>query len=580
MRNSQRRGKEILLIFKTHLDIGFTDYAENIVKNYLNVFIPNAIKVGNELKDTDTPFIWTVGSWMVWEALKHDHDGKVEKAIRDGIISWHGLPFTTHTELMNRDLFAYGLSLSRQLDERFGQATIAAKMTDVPGHTIGMVPLMADHGIEFLHLGVNPATPVPSVPPVFRWKNGDKSIVVMYQGDYGELEEFDNFILCFAHTHDNMGPQSAQEIIQIYEELRVKYPACPIKAATLNDVAERIRGVDGLPVIEKEIGDTWIHGAGTDPKKVSMYRELLRHIENHGIGHSDLSDNLLLVPEHTWGRDIKKCFKFEADEHYFPEDFKLVNFGARETAEQSWREQRDYVKKAAEELGVNLDIEPEEPDVSGMQEIGGEIPLIEISWQLFDCQDYERYKKLYMRTDVVWAIWDFTKVGLPEYTGGIFTAKTTSAYTDGNTRFYRMEFDKEAVQRYGLPVFWVEEEGESINVKWFGKKNSRLPQAFWLKIKNQTEDWELNKLGQWIKAEDVIGSPLISAVDKGVRNGNVEIESLDAVLVAPYGRRLLDFDLAPKTQNMYFNLYNNIWNTNFPMWYNDDSQFRFKIKKR
>ena len=27
----------------------------------------------------------------------------------------------------------------------------------------------------------------------------------------------------------------------------------------------------------------------------------------------------------------------------------------------------------------------------------------------------------------------------------------------------------------------------------------------------------------------------------------------------------------------YFNLYNNVWNTNFPMWYEDDALFRFSI---
>jgi hypothetical protein len=32
--------------------------------------------------------------------------------------------------------------------------------------------------------------------------------------------------------------------------------------------------------------------------------------------------------------------------------------------------------------------------------------------------------------------------------------------------------------------------------------------------------------------------------------------------------------------DMYFNLYNNIWNTNFPMWFSDDAKFRFVIRKR
>jgi len=118
--------KDVLMIFKTHLDIGFTDYAKNVVKRYLEEYIPNAIKVGNALKGTDTPFIWTVGSWLVWEALKHDTDGSVAQAIRDGILSWHAMPITTHTEVMNTELFEYGLDLATKLDEQFGKKTISA----------------------------------------------------------------------------------------------------------------------------------------------------------------------------------------------------------------------------------------------------------------------------------------------------------------------------------------------------------------------------------------------------------------------------------------------------------------------
>ena len=128
-------GKEVLVLFKTHLDIGYTDYAERVVNEYIGKYIPNAIDLGYQLRDSDTPFIWTVGSWLIYEGLKHDADGKLERAIRDGVIAWHALPFTTHTELMDERLFEYGLSLSDALDQRFGKCTIGAKMTDVPGHT-------------------------------------------------------------------------------------------------------------------------------------------------------------------------------------------------------------------------------------------------------------------------------------------------------------------------------------------------------------------------------------------------------------------------------------------------------------
>ena len=29
---------------------------------------------------------------------------------------------------------------------------------------------------------------------------------------------------------------------------------------------------------------------------------------------------------------------------------------------------------------------------------------------------------------------------------------------------------------------------------------------------------------------------------------------------------------------IYFNLYNNVWNTNFPMWYDECARFRFTLR--
>ena len=569
--------KEVLVIFKTHLDIGFTDYAENVYKRYLTEYIPNAIKVGYELKDTDTPFVWTVGSWLIWQALKNDSDGRVEQAVKDGILRWHALPFTTHTELMNSTLFEYGVSLSKKLDERFGVKTIGAKMTDVPGHTIGMIPILKKHGVSFLHIGVNPATPLPHVPPIFKWKYGDDEITVMYQGDYGENFEFDDFVVCFAHTGDNLGPQSSEQIVKVYDNLRAKYPDCTVRVGTIDDLAEKILATKNLPVVEKEIGDTWIHGAGTDPQKVSRYRKLLRYIEAGNKIFEDLSDSLLCVPEHTWGMDVKNYFPY--DKFYSHTDI-LSMTAERGKIEKSWLEQRAYVEAAEKLLGVSSDYPVEKPDFFDYTET--EIPIdieYEISWQLFDNSDYERYKNDYMRCHVRWAMWDFTKMGLDDYVGGIYSAKITRAFCKGSERLYVLNFDNNVKEKYGLPEFCLKICGEDVELKWFGKQPSRFPQAFWLKIKGMDEDWLLNKLGAWISPREIVGSPLICGIDKGVKNSAATVLSLDCALVAPYGRRLLQYNCQNLKQDMYFNLYNNIWNTNFPMWYSDDAIFRFKIQK-
>ena len=303
--------KEVLIIFKTHLDIGYTDYAGNIVSRYLEEYIPNAIQVGYELKDTDTPFKWTVGSWLVRLALKTDTTGTVAQAIRDGILCWHALPFATYTESMNAKLFEFGLNISGELDRKFNKKTIGAKMSDVPGHTISMVPLMRKHGIRFLHLGINVASPLPDVPPIFKWRFQDDEITVMYQSGHGEVFELADCIIYFAHTSDNVGPQTAQQIIDIYASVKEAYPDCTVRAGTIDDIAEQIAKLEDLPVIDREIGDTWIHGIGSDPQKLSRYRKLLRQINQMDALPPDLAESLLCIPEHTWGMDSKRFFPYD-----------------------------------------------------------------------------------------------------------------------------------------------------------------------------------------------------------------------------------------------------------------------------
>lgn len=573
--------KHILVIFKTHLDIGFTDTSENIKNKYIHEYLPNAIKIGYELRNTNRKFVWTTGSWLIYEALKEDK-GSLASAIEDGIISWHALPFTTHTEIMSTELFTYGLSLSKELDQKFGKKTIAGKMTDVPGHTIGIVPILETHGVEMLHIGVNPATPVPAVPEIFKWKCEDKSIIVIYQGDYGQRLQIEDTLVVFAHTGDNIGPQSAQEVINIYNELEKEYPGCDIQAGTLNDLAQKVKQLQNLPIIENEIGDTWIHGIQTDPKKISLFLDAQRKISKQAYCGIDLTDSLLMVPEHTWGKDIKKYYS--RTDNYLPEKFaQTADDPHKIDIEASWIEQRHFVEDAFEVLRIEPDYPCNPFNLSSFSPCADFRLKSTISWQLFDNNDYNRYKENYMRLteeNSWWALWDFTKYGLPDYKGVTIEATPVECYKSTDSYIARLSFDPAFSEYYGLPELWVRESENQITIKWFGKKESRLPQAFWMKINDLKECWEIHKMDKWISPDNIIGSPLISGTDLGVRNHDVEIRTIDSALVAPFGRHLLEYGIKPAQQDMYFCLYNNIWNTNFPMWYADDAVFRFQIRKR
>lgn len=317
----EKQVKKVIVVFKTHLDIGFTASAAEVLKNYHARFIPAAIDLAERVNaDGKKRFVWTVGSYLIKHYFDHANEAecaRLARAIERGDVAWHGLAYTTHTELMDGALMRYGLSISQALDARFHRETIAAKMTDVPGHTVALVPYLAKTGIEYLHIGVNNSSRMPEVPKFFRWKYGEDEIVVHYEDGYGKETVLPNGVaLAFCHAQDNAGPPAPEFLEEAYRELVQRYPNADIGAGTLDDFAREVRSVrDSFPVVTQEIGDTWIHGVATDPLKVSQYLRLLKlgeawvkygALDPNSPAYGDIMEQLLLVAEHTWGMDTKK----------------------------------------------------------------------------------------------------------------------------------------------------------------------------------------------------------------------------------------------------------------------------------
>ena len=44
--------EKVYVVFKTHLDVGFTNLSSVVTKSYVNDFIPKAIEVGDRLRAT------------------------------------------------------------------------------------------------------------------------------------------------------------------------------------------------------------------------------------------------------------------------------------------------------------------------------------------------------------------------------------------------------------------------------------------------------------------------------------------------------------------------------------------------
>lgn len=665
--------QRVHIIYKTHLDIGFTDLARTVEDKYLHEFIPAVIALAQAVnRPGQKNFIWTCGAWLITRYLQMADDSArraLTEAIGRGDIAWHGLPFTSHSELLTPGALQFGLNYALDLDLRFQRRTIAAKMTDVPGYTQAIIPWLADAGITYLHLGVNEASTAPDVPPLFRWRLGEAEIIVNYSpGGYGNeywcapLDE----LLVFCHAADNCAPPDAALVHATIATYQGRYPDAEVSASTLDQFAARVAGIRHLlPVIDGEIGDTWNHGLATDPGKVSRYLRLMRLLAKEvSAGRLSAASEtyrqamaqLIMVPEHTWGMDLK--LHLGDYNHYLPAEFDVARqadcvengvpekyrfideFAARlphrpapgyQSLAASWQEQRDYVDNAlaclppvvAKKFAPLAPITPEGIIVSRRSRtfgdyrvyiaddgslstlsVGGKVlsaaPLGRLIYRQVSDADYQRFAEHYLQnlaTTRDWAIADFTKPGL-ELTAvpvpsQCATLQLHEVRIDETPDDYQLFIEARFVQNepgmvLRLPKkvrhcwrFSKHRAAIRYQVSIIGKQANRLPEEIWLQFglidKSRSQ---CRKIGQTIDWQQVVpnGNRNLHGVES-VFTPDWQFQPLDAPLVALHEPRILWFgEPHDEPEGIFAHLYNNIWGTNFPMWYGEDIHAEYLLE--
>ncbi len=467
--------KRVLVMFKCHLDVGFTDTQANVVRRYFEQHFPRAIETAETVRgEGKERYIWTTGSWLVYQYLEKAAKAqreRMERAIAAGDIAWHAIPFTWQSELLEPSLIAGGLGFSRSLDRRFQRTTTGAKMTDVPGHTRAIVGPLSAHGVKFLDIGVNSASTPPDVPPLFVWKDAaGNSLTVMYHlHSYGGVVKIPGSDLAVdvEMRGDNRGPHTLEEIRKIYSGLRQRFPQAEVRAANLTDIANAVEPYrEGLPVVTQEIGDTWIYGVPSDPVKVARYREVAR-LRGEWIGEGkmqtgDAADlaflgNFLLEAEHTWGTDTKTWLDFD---HYTPHDLEqILDQPKCKVVLASWAEKRQDLFDAIATLPAPLrtqatervnTLRPAVPDAAGLRPhpaadaietrhfvialdprtgaisrlhsrktghdwASSRQPLALFSYQTLSKSDYDRFFAAYLKSKADWAPKDFGKPNIERF---------------------------------------------------------------------------------------------------------------------------------------------------------------------
>jgi uncharacterized protein DUF5054 len=366
--------KRVLAMFKCHFDAGFIDTQKAVVERYFTQYFPQAITIAEHSREAgQARYVWTTGSWLLYEYLEQaspDERRRMEHAVAQNDVAWHALPFSWQTEMMDPSMISASIALSHSLDRRFGRTTTGAKMTDVPGHTRGLIAPLVAQGISFLDIGVNEASTPADVPPLFQWQDATgRSLVVMYHHGYGGILRVPGSDLAIAIVvrDDNSGPHPRTEIEHIYSDLQSRFPNAQIVAGGLTEIANAVEPYKkNLPIIAQEIGDSWIHGIASDPLKVARYRELSRLRQSWiAQGKFQLGDatdiallrRVLLEIEHTWGTDTKTWLDFN---HYKPHDLtEMLATKNYKVVEFSWSEKRQDLFDGLATLPSALRLEAE-----------------------------------------------------------------------------------------------------------------------------------------------------------------------------------------------------------------------------
>ena len=373
--SSKNQVTDIVVVFKMHVDIGYTNWAEGVLQKYSTAMLEETLRSIDKTSDLpeSEQFVWTIPGWplkYMLEKSKTENRERLEKAIKEGRIVPHALPATFETEASDLETLVRGLSITSEINRKFDLPEARdAKLTDVPSHSWALPTVLKNAGVDFLHIGCNPGSASPDVPVLFWWQGPDGSkLLTFYWAQYygsGILPPTDwphKTWLAMIHTHENTGAPSPEEVAELLRSAKEEMPDVNIKIGRLSDFYDLFMKEDAkIPVITGDMPDTWIHGYLSKPRETKLAKFLQRETFNTEILNTQLNqwsgsdinidsyvqnaaENIMLYDEHTFGLALS-----HGNQHRWTwdDEFKIYKaLGYYDYLEGSWQEKANRVQTA------------------------------------------------------------------------------------------------------------------------------------------------------------------------------------------------------------------------------------------
>ena len=383
--------REVIVVCKTHFDIGYTHRVKDLIPYYRTTMIDRALAAMEATTSLppEQQFAWTAPGWVMSKALEDwpgqtpERRARLDAAFQSGKFITHALPFTLESDACEPEEMARGLGFSAALSRKYGLPLArSGKMTDVPGQTAALATVLGNAGVKFMHIGCNWPSGFVRTPGLFWWEGPDGSrVLTLYSPIYGTctalwpkqwLGKNDPGIgggllpppdwkhrtwAAIIVTPDNSGPPKANEIRALFQDASRVMPGVTFRMGTLDDFANAILAENpNLPVVRGDMADTWIHGVMSDPGGIKLSRETHPLLVNAETLNTQLCgwkiplpnpaqevalgyEKMLLYGEHTWGRSPAI--------NQYGDAFTNANPKTVSDLEASWEDKTDYIRDAS-----------------------------------------------------------------------------------------------------------------------------------------------------------------------------------------------------------------------------------------
>lgn len=385
-----RHMEEVIVAYKTHLDIGYTHTRDELLATYKTSMMDRAMGIIDSFDSlpADNQFKWMLPAWAVDLVYNHQDDparkARIEKRIKDGHLVWHAYPYTFETDGADAEEIVRSLHYGTNLSRQFNRPLLrTAKLTDAPGHGWMTPTLLKNAGISLLQIGANSGTPGVPVPMLFWWEGPDGSrLLTMFstQFSYGygtsETPPADwnhSSWLAMIVTADNSGPPSRADVEAVQRRIRSAIPGVRVRFGDMDDFASRLvkEDLSDLKVVRGDMPDTWIHGIMTLPDATALHRhsagalaslgELAAAANAWGLPNRpglpglmrEAYDQSAFYAEHTWGMYSPQAAGAPANQ-YGENWRKFFAAGAYKKFDAEFQVHGDYARHAMAKAGEGI----------------------------------------------------------------------------------------------------------------------------------------------------------------------------------------------------------------------------------